>query len=58
MSWVCHPDELLAPTQQRPPETLYFIEEVAVQAWDGGKWDAALAFLQKALPLAWEMCYL
>jgi len=44
---------LLAPTQQRPPETLYPILEAAVQVWDGGKWDAA-----QALPLAREMGYL
>ena len=48
---------LLAPTQQRPPETLYPILESAVQAWDEGKWDIALAFLQEALPLAREMGY-
>ena len=49
---------LLAPTQQRPPETLLTMLEAAVQAWDTGQRETVRACLQQAMPLAREMGYL
>ena len=49
---------LLAPTQQRPPETLLTVLEEAVQAWDAGNDERAGSFLQHAMRLAQGMGYL
>jgi hypothetical protein len=49
---------LLAPTQQRPPETLLTVLEEAVHAWDGGRCERVRSLLQLAMPLAQSMCYL
>jgi hypothetical protein len=49
---------LLDPTQQPPPEQLSTLLEAALQAWDAGQQEEALAFLQEAVPLAKNMGYL
>ena len=49
---------LLAPTQQRPPETLLSVLEEAVQAWDTGHHERVRSLLHHALPLAQDMGYL
>jgi tetratricopeptide (TPR) repeat protein len=49
---------LLAPTQQRLPETLLTVLEEAVQAWDAGHRESVRSLLQHALPLAQDMGYL
>ncbi len=49
---------LLAPTQQRPPETLFTMLEAAVRAWDSGQYEAVRALLHQAMPLAQEVGFL
>ena len=49
---------LLAPTQQRPPETLLTVLEEAVQAWDGGHRERVASLIQHAMLLAQDMGYL
>ena len=49
---------LLAPTQQRPPETLLSVLEEAVQAWDTGHREHVRSLIHHALALAQEMGYL
>jgi tetratricopeptide (TPR) repeat protein len=49
---------LLAPTQQRPPETLLTVLEEAVHAWDAGYHERVRSLLQHAIPLAQSMGYL
>ena len=49
---------LLAPSQQRLPDTLAAILEQAVQSWNGGAPAAASALLREALVQAQQMHYL
>ncbi len=49
---------LLAPTQQRPPETLLTVLKEIVQAWDAGHRETVRSLLQLAIPLAQDMGYL
>ncbi len=49
---------LLAPSQQRPPETLLSVLEEAVQAWDTGHREHVRSLIHHALALAQEMGYL
>jgi DNA-binding SARP family transcriptional activator len=49
---------LLAPTQQRPPETLLTVLEEVVQAWDAGRHERVGSLLQHAMRLAQDMGYL
>lgn len=49
---------LLDPTQQPPPEQLGALLEAALQAWDAGQQEEALALLQQAAHIAEEMGYL
>jgi DNA-binding SARP family transcriptional activator len=49
---------LLDTTQQPPPEQLGTLLEAALQAWNAGQQEEALALLQQAVPIAEEMGYL
>jgi len=49
---------LLAPTQQRPPETLLTVLEEAVRTWDAGHRELVRSLLQRAISLAQSMGYL
>jgi hypothetical protein len=49
---------LLAPTQQRPPETLLTVLEELLHAWDAGQRERVHSLLQHAMSLAQDMGYL
>ena len=49
---------LLAPTQQRPPETLLTVLKEIVHAWDTGHREHVRSFIHHSLALAQEMGYL
>jgi tetratricopeptide (TPR) repeat protein len=49
---------LLAPTQQRPPETLLTVLEETVQAWEAGHPERVRSLLQRTMPPAQDMGYL